>query len=305
MKYFIITVDTEGDNLWQYKPGETITTNNTQYIPRFQALCEKYGFKPVYLTNYEMLCDDEYIAFAKSVIDRNTAEIGLHPHAWNNPPLYDLDIKYSDNAYLIEYPDDIMRAKFKTLYDLYIEKLGVKPISHRAGRWAMNDKYFKLLEEFDIKVDCSVTPHINWSKCMGAQTGGSNYEDSPSHVHYVGQVLEIPFTIMRSRIPLSGSIRERIKTIMKGKSIHFRPAVSSVTEMKYIVYKCIKSKDTDVIEFMLHSSELMPGGSPYFKDKRAIEVMYCSLEALFRYIKKNNLWGITMQEYQLIYSQQY
>ena len=57
MKKFIITVDTEGDNLWGYKEGDTITTNNALYIPRFQELCENYGFKPVYLTNYEMICE--------------------------------------------------------------------------------------------------------------------------------------------------------------------------------------------------------------------------------------------------------
>ncbi|WP_395754844.1 hypothetical protein [Edwardsiella ictaluri] len=49
---FIITIDTEGDNLWQNH--DRITTENARYLPRFQLLCEKYGFKPVYLTNYEM-----------------------------------------------------------------------------------------------------------------------------------------------------------------------------------------------------------------------------------------------------------
>lgn len=32
MKYFIITVDTEGNNLWTYKKGDKITTNNAKYI---------------------------------------------------------------------------------------------------------------------------------------------------------------------------------------------------------------------------------------------------------------------------------
>ena len=31
MKYFIITVDTEGDNLWAYKGGE-IGTKNAEYL---------------------------------------------------------------------------------------------------------------------------------------------------------------------------------------------------------------------------------------------------------------------------------
>lgn len=73
---FLITIDTEGDNLWQ--KHDSITTENARYLPRFQQLCEKYGFKPVYLTNYEMAIDPFYIEFAKDVIARGTAEIGMH-----------------------------------------------------------------------------------------------------------------------------------------------------------------------------------------------------------------------------------
>lgn len=47
MKYFIITIDTEGDNLWTYKKGNQVGVENIKYIPRFQELCNKFGFKPV------------------------------------------------------------------------------------------------------------------------------------------------------------------------------------------------------------------------------------------------------------------
>ncbi|BAN97921.1 hypothetical protein E05_31550 [Plautia stali symbiont] len=42
---FLITLDTEGDNLWRNRSGK-VTTYNVRFLPRFQALCEKYGFKP-------------------------------------------------------------------------------------------------------------------------------------------------------------------------------------------------------------------------------------------------------------------
>ena len=53
----------------------------------FQALCEKYAFKPVYLTNYEMAMDPAYVEFARDVIARDAGEVGMHLHAWNSPPL--------------------------------------------------------------------------------------------------------------------------------------------------------------------------------------------------------------------------
>ena len=73
---FIITIDTEGDNLWA-RPRE-ITTRNAQYLPRFQSLCERFRFKPVYLTNYEMALSDVFVEFARDVVARGAGEIGMH-----------------------------------------------------------------------------------------------------------------------------------------------------------------------------------------------------------------------------------
>lgn len=75
---FLITIDTEGDNLWQ--KNDSITTENAKYLPRFQAVCEKYGFKPVYLTNYEMAIDPFLLSLARRDCP-GTAEIGMHLHA--------------------------------------------------------------------------------------------------------------------------------------------------------------------------------------------------------------------------------
>jgi hypothetical protein len=71
---FIVTVDTEGDNLWE-KP-RAITTRNAALLPRFQRLCEKFRFKPVYLTNYEMAMSDVFVDFARDVVSRGAGEVG-------------------------------------------------------------------------------------------------------------------------------------------------------------------------------------------------------------------------------------
>ena len=56
----ILTVDTEGDNIWACP--ESVTTENARYMPRFQNLCEDYGYKPTYLVNYEMAIDPFFSA---------------------------------------------------------------------------------------------------------------------------------------------------------------------------------------------------------------------------------------------------
>lgn len=50
------------------------------------------------------------------------------------------------------------------------------------------------------------------------------------------------------------------------------------------------------IEFMLHSSEFMPGGSPTFPDEHSIELLYEDIERLFERIAANFV-GATLNEY--------
>jgi hypothetical protein len=69
MKNFLVSIDTEGDNLWKWCLGKPITTENAKYLPRFQELCEKYGFKPTYLTNYEMAKDPFFASYFKKKSD--------------------------------------------------------------------------------------------------------------------------------------------------------------------------------------------------------------------------------------------
>src|SRR5258706_13087866 len=111
---FIITIDTEGDDLWA-RPRE-ITSRNADFLPRFQSLCEKFLFKPVYLANYEMAMSDVFVEFARDVLARDAGEIGMHLHAWNSPPIVPLtsdDFGYQ--PYLLEYPDRVMKQKMRLL----------------------------------------------------------------------------------------------------------------------------------------------------------------------------------------------
>jgi len=296
-RYFILTVDTEGDNLWRYKGGE-IGTKNALFLPRFQQLCEKYGFKPVYLTNYEMINSDDFVRFAKNALSRKACEVGIHLHAWNNPPYSELPHRHDQNSYLIEYPANVRREKFKVLYNLISEKIGTPPISHRAGRWAMDDDYFKMLSEFGIKVDCSITPFISWDKAPGESIdAGSDYSKSPYQVHKVGNVLEVPMSIRRKRYLLDGNFKHKVKTCLFGHNLWMRPAMSTLKEMKYLIVEISKEKDVDFVEFMIHSSELMPNGSPYFRTAEDVEREYRMIESVFEYAKSKGFEGITLADY--------
>lgn len=146
---FIITIDTEGDNLWS-KP-KVIETKNTEGLYRFQELCNKYGFKPVYLTNYEMVMDDKFVEFGKLFSTNGQCEIGMHLHAWNSPPEYNLTKDdYLYQPFLCEYPTEVIEKKVGFITELLRNRFSTDIVSHRAGRWAMSDDYIRVLKKMVI-----------------------------------------------------------------------------------------------------------------------------------------------------------
>jgi len=48
---------------------------------------------------------------------------------------------------------------------------------------------------------------------------------------------------------------------------------------------------------MIHSSELMPGGSPYARDEKAVEHVYGQLEQIFGLYKKYGLKGSGLSDF--------
>lgn len=297
MKFFIITVDTEGDDLWHWKDGNEISTNNSVFIPRFQELCEKYKFKPTYLTNYEMANDFRWVEYAKKKLGNDLCEIGMHIHAWNSPPYFELENKFGGNAYISEYPKEIVFQKIITLKKLLNQRFETDIISCRSGRWATNNDYFEALLKAGVIVDCSVTPGIDLSPLPGRSVQfGNNYSSSKETTYeiYPG-LLEVPMTTRKIRWISEGSIKHRAKSIIFGEEMWLRPHTKSLNYLKRITSQ-VEGK-SEYLEFMIHSSELMPGGSPYFNNQEDIEMLFAVLDDYFNLITRNGYIGITLGNY--------
>ena len=306
MKSFIITIDTEGDNLWSWKPGNPVFTENTMYLMRFQSLANNYGFYPTWLSNYEMLNDDRFVDFISKVEAEKIGELGMHLHAWNTPPIYHLPIENNGAPYLIEYPVEVMEEKIATMTDTIKNKTGIIPVSHRAGRWALDNRYIQLLIKYGYKVDCSVTPHKDWSSYPGQSDNSfgsdySSYAEEPFYLDKDNRLLEVPMTIRRSHhlfFKDNGSFKNKLGSIyrgVKGQTIWLRPNGHNLKEMISIVNQASFS-NSDYVMFMLHSSELMPGGSPTFKNSVDIEKMYLDCEEVFNFASKC-FAGVTLRDY--------
>ncbi|MFH1314432.1 MAG: deacetylase [Candidatus Eisenbacteria bacterium] len=312
----LITIDTEGDNLWT-KPSE-ITTRNAEYLPRFQELCEKHRFKPTYLCDWDMVHSPVFREFGLEVLRRGTGEIGAHLHGCNTPPveyLTESDLTY--RPYVTEYPPHLVREKVKVLTSELENAFGIKMCSHRGGRWGMDETYARIVAEHGYRVESTVTPHLSWRKHPGGPTGkgGPDYSRFPEHAYFLdldalqrpgdSALLEIPMTIVEQRWPLPVEALRRVigwhatgdRAMRKYFPVHhwFRPDGHNREEMLKVL-KIVLAERRDYVQFMLHSSEFMPGGSPRFPTAERIEALYEDMEVVFAEASRD-FEGLTLKEY--------
>lgn len=311
----IITIDTEGDNLWT-RP-EKVTTENARFVPRFQALCEEFGFKPTYLVNYEMATDPLFQEFGRSVVRRRTAEIGLHVHPWHSPPPVEAYDRRRPHIYLYDLPDDLLYAKVSFLHGLLIDVFDVRPMSHRAGKWGFDERVAKVLADLGYLVDCSVTPGISWRRYRGAPNGrgGPDYVGFPMQPYFLdlrdikspgsSSLLEVPMTVkpnyrrvmQRMYHAIEGHSAARgVRKLFGSPYLWFRPNGKNLKALLALVDWAVQQR-LPVLEFMLHSSELMPGGSPTFQAAAQVERLYAHLTQVFGRVRALGVSSMTLAEF--------
>lgn len=313
---FLISIDTEGDNLWS-RPRVT-TTRNAQFLPRFQALCEKYRFRPTYLATHEMGLCPAFQSFGRDVLRRGTAEIGTHVHAWDSPPLVPLTADDpAHHPYLFEYPPGVIDAKVARLTGLLEDTFGIKMVSHRAGRWGFDSVCARVLAARGYLVDCSVTPLISWQEHPGNPRGrgGPDYRTFPTRAYFLdlddirqpgsSPLLEIPLTVLPHPRPggrfLHRLVRWAPRVLRAPVNRAFPPLVRlqpTGQNLRPLLCLLLRAREErrDYVQFTLHSSELMPGGSPLFPTARSIERLYEDMEAIFAEAF-GHFRGATLAEY--------
>ncbi len=303
-KKFIITIDTEGDDLWTNKITRSglkeITTENAKNLERFQLLCEKYGFIPVYLTNYEMSMAQPFVEMARHALKKGTVEIGMHMHAWNSPPIEHLPYNpKGTHTYIGEYSKRLQWEKMKYLTKQLEDVFQIPIKSHRSGRWWFDEFVLKCLHKLGYLVDCSVTPYVSWNEQIGNRQYGIDYSGdlnkgdymlSKDNIHKRGRsgIYEVPPTILRHYRYCFPKMECAIEW--------FRPTGTNLENMLWIKEKVKKNHKLDYLQFMLHSSELTPGTNPTFKNKKSIDKLYSDLETLFYEVSKDFV-GIGITDY--------
>jgi hypothetical protein len=298
----LVTVDVEGDDLWS-RPRQ-VTTKNARFLPRFHALCRQHGLRPTYLATFEMVTSAAFEAFGRAVVAADEGEIGMHLHAWNSPPHAPITERDDwHQPYATQYPAATLRAKTESLTRLIEDTFQVPVHSHRGGRWAFNETCARALAHLGYRVDSSVTPHINWQRSARAlDPHAPDYTGFPERPYFVdlddvrrpggSALLEVPVTTCRipfeSRTPaMAGTEPTFVRWL--------RPNGRNVKALEWVVAQAL-AEQRPCLVLMLHSSELMPGGSPALPGAVHVEALYRDLELLFE-STSGRCRGATLSEF--------
>jgi hypothetical protein len=241
----------------------------------------------------------------------------MHLHAWNSPPSHPLaDGDEKAHPYLTQYPVQVMTEKVSFLTRVLEEAFGTRMVSHRAGRWGFDARYARMLADHGYRVDCSVTPHVSWQRDSGDPdpSRAPDYTNFPEQPYFLdledisrpghSDLLEVPMTIRvfeapparwaRSHLP-EGSLCRRLTERFFRTRTWLRPNGRNLPEMRRLLKAVVERREGQA-EFMLHSSEFMPGGSPTFPTHGDIERLYEHLSALFEQVREHFV-GATLAEY--------
>lgn len=303
-RYFIVTIDTESDNLWDDFFVRNISLKNLREIPRLQSLFAKLKVRPCYLITYPVATDKYCISMFKEFLRGGICEIGTHLHTWSTPPVSDGEIR--NKAFLHSLAKHIQKEKFNNLHNAIAENLNVEPKSYRGGKYSFDLTLLEILEEMEYVLDTSVTPFNNWS-----HIGGPDFVDAvttpyfPSRIDVFKKgdfsVLEVPVSIdfnrdmpgrlkkMILRIPLMFHGQGILKRLGLCKLIWLDPSFQTFSEMKTLIDLTLRKQKNPCINLMFHSSVLLAGASPYNKAEKDVSDFYQRLEAILSYLVNDKI----------------
>lgn len=300
--HFLLTVDTEEEGLWggNYKRHDEYSVNNIDYLPSFQEFCNRLGIHPTYFIDYPVVVNKKSNQLIKELVKNNPCEIGTHLHPWCNPP-YDEDLN-ARNSYTNNLPVELQFKKLRFLTESIESNIGTRPVSYRAGRYGFDETSISMLEELNYQIDSSVVPYRK--NGIEDEPSFSFVDLNPYFLSYndvcvagKSKILEVPITVEFTKkapkafkkvypsLPNVG-IRRFLRKTLDFDLIWLRPSYSTVPAMIKLIDNVI-SNGASVLNMMFHSTELMPGASPYNQTTEDVERFLEKIQKVVVHIKEH------------------
>ncbi|MBI3932554.1 MAG: hypothetical protein HY317_04005 [Acidobacteria bacterium] len=291
----LVGIDTEADDQWTEAGRRALSVRNAERLPALQALFERFLVRPTYLVTHEMACREPAASILRDLARGGRCEIGAHLHPWSSPPYRPEDLV---GTYPHRLPTELLERQLRELTETIAERQGVRPTSYRAGRHGFDERSLRILESLGYTVDTSVDPLFNERRKGGAVFAGAPvapYRPSYEDVRRPGaaRILEVPVSAATTPplpktlerlyaslppIPYRGALRR-----LGIRPVWLRPSYSSLEDSLAFASR-LRAAGVPCFNFLFHSSEVLPGGSPYNPDEASVERFLERLERLLAHL---------------------
>jgi len=291
----LVGVDTEADDQWTDAGRRALSVDNAARLPRLQALFERFGVRPTYLVTHEMATREPAASILRELARGGRCEIGAHLHPWSSPPYRPEDVA---GTYPHNLPAELLARQLRELTETIARQQGVRPTSYRAGRHGFDARSLPVLEALGYTVDSSVDPLFNETRKGGPSFAGAPLV--PYHPDYAdvrrpggARILEIP--VSAATAPALPKAVERLYASLpplpyRGalkrlglRPVWLRPSYTSLADALAFAGRLARAR-VPCLNFLFHSSELLPGGSPYNRDEAAVERFLDDLARLLEHL---------------------
>jgi hypothetical protein len=202
--------------------------------------------------------------------------------------------------YPSQLDDALLKTQLQELTAAIESSLGVRPVSYRAGRHGFDERSLKILETLKYRVDTSVDPLFNETRKGGPSFAGapvSPYWPNHGDVRRPGRssILEIP--VSSATRPALPKVVEKVFASLPAipwrgylkrlglRAVWLRPSYSNVEDAKALA-SALVARGVPTLNMLFHSSELVPGGSPYNPDAPAVDRFFARLEDIFEHVMR-------------------
>ncbi|HEY3121256.1 MAG TPA: hypothetical protein VGL15_11575 [Vicinamibacteria bacterium] len=292
----LVGIDTEADDQWTAEGRRRLAVTNALRLPPLQELFDGFGVRPTYLVTHEMATRHESAQVLRALARTGRCEIGAHLHPWSSPPFRPEDL--SGHTYPNRLPTDVLERQLTELTHTIETELGARPTTYRAGRNGVDGRQLAALERLGYTVDTSVDPLFNERRKGGpafAGAPGDPYRPDYADVCRPGaaRILEVP--ISASTLPRLPRALERAYASLapipwRGafrrlglRPVWLRPSYSPVAEMTAFASR-LAGRGAPCFNVIFHSSELIPGGSPYTPDEGSVTRFLDGLRRLLEHL---------------------
>jgi hypothetical protein len=303
----VITVDVEEEGLFTGRyPRVPSGVKNVQELSRIEFVSREFGLPLTLLVTYPAAVDRECGRVLRFWRRELGAEIGAHLHPWNTPPFPKLPFPEPVRSDLL--PDSLLRAKLESLNEAMGKRLEVKPASFRMGRFDLGAGMRRLLPACGFHTDSSVVPY----RLMANGADHFMAENDPfwwdRNETGAGSLLEVPLTQLALLPRLSAELY-RVSRRMTGKRrwklfsafralgvVGIQPAWYPLPSMQWAA-RLHHSRGGKVLTLFFHSTELLPGASPYFPSDAAVRRLTGKIRQFLRWLtNRYSIEGVTLSQ---------